>query len=128
MYVLLPAASSSAQPSPSLPSVSVAVRQLACIVRHFRSCLQHNRCGGNHSLFEGGELGVSHVAESFRDRIGRKIQIQRLRWPTIPTIQKRRRGGEACEPAYLVLVNSTSKLRDGLRLAKQTGLGVDKIR
>jgi hypothetical protein len=42
--------------------------------------LEHDRCGGNHSLFEGGELGVGHVAEPFRDRIGRKMQIQRLRW------------------------------------------------
>ena len=66
-----------------LRRVSVAVRSLACIVRHFRSCLEHNRRGGNHSLFEGGELGVGHVAEPFRDRIGRKMQIQRLRWPAI---------------------------------------------
>jgi hypothetical protein len=27
----------------------------------------------NHPLLEGGELGVGHVAEPFRDRIGRKM-------------------------------------------------------
>ena len=43
------------------------------IVRHFRGCLQHNRCGGNHPRLEGGELSVGHVAEPFRDRVGRKM-------------------------------------------------------
>jgi hypothetical protein len=33
-------------------------------------------------LFEGGEFGVGHVAEPLRDRIGRKMQIERLRWAT----------------------------------------------
>ena len=28
---------------------------------------------GDHSLFESGKLGVGHVAEPFRDRIGRKM-------------------------------------------------------
>ena len=62
----------------------------ACVVRHFRSCLQHNRCGGNHSLFKGGELSIGHVAEPFGDRVSRKVQIQRLRWATIAAVQKRR--------------------------------------
>ena len=38
---------------------------------------------------------VGHVAEPFRDRIGRKMQIQRLRGATITAVQKCRRGGEA---------------------------------
>jgi hypothetical protein len=53
-----------------LPGVSVAVRlRLICM-------LQHNRCGGNHSLFEGGKLGVGHVAEAFGDCIRRKVERQ----------------------------------------------------
>jgi hypothetical protein len=43
-------------------------------------------------LFEGGELGIGHVAEPFRDRIGGKVQIQGLRRPAIAAVQKRRRG------------------------------------
>jgi hypothetical protein len=35
---------------------------------------------------EGGELGVSHVAEPFRNRIGRKMQIQGLRQATITAV------------------------------------------
>jgi hypothetical protein len=35
--------------------------------------LDHGRCGGNHSLFEGGKLGVGHVAEPFGDRLGNQI-------------------------------------------------------
>ena len=53
-------------------------RRRTCVVRHFRSCLEHNRRGGNHSLFEGGELSVGHIAEPFRDRVSRKMQIQRI--------------------------------------------------
>jgi hypothetical protein len=34
-----------------------------------------HRCGSNHSLFEGGELGVSHIAEPFGNRIGRQRSI-----------------------------------------------------
>jgi hypothetical protein len=37
-------------------------------------------------LFEGGELGVGHVGQSFRYRIGRKMQIQGLRWATIAAV------------------------------------------
>ena len=48
---------------------SVAVRLLV------RGCLQHNRGGGNHSLFEGGKLGVGHVGQPFGDRVGRKVQV-----------------------------------------------------
>jgi hypothetical protein len=40
----------------------------------------------NHSLFEGGELGVGHVAEPFRNCIGRKMQIQRLRCATVTAV------------------------------------------
>jgi hypothetical protein len=36
----------------------------------FRSCLQHNRCGGNHSLFKGGELSIGHVAKPLGDGVG----------------------------------------------------------
>ena len=50
----------------------------------------------DHSLFEGGELSVGHVAEPFRDRLGRKMQIQGLCWATITAVQKRCRGSEAC--------------------------------
>jgi hypothetical protein len=59
---------------------------LARIVHHVRSCLQHNRCGGNHPLFEGCELGVSHVGQSFRYRISRKMQIQTLRRAAITAV------------------------------------------
>ena len=41
--------------------------------------LDHDRCGGNHSLSEGGEFGVGHVAEPFRNRVGRKMKVQGLR-------------------------------------------------
>ena len=73
------------------------------IVRHFRSCLQHNRCGGNHPRLEGGEFGVGHVAEPFGDRIGRKMQIQGLRWSTITAVQERRRGVVARRIGVVVL-------------------------
>ena len=72
-----------------------------------RGCLQReagrNRCGSDHSSFEGGEFSVGHVAEPFRDRIGRKMQIQRLRWPAITAVQKRRRGVKACRIRVVVL-------------------------
>jgi hypothetical protein len=29
----------------------------------------------SHPRLEGGELGVSHVAEPFRDRVGRKVEV-----------------------------------------------------
>ena len=38
---------------------------------------------GDHPRLKSGKLGVSHVAEPFRYRIGRKMQIQRLRWTAI---------------------------------------------
>ena len=44
-----------------------------------------------------------HVAEPFRDRIGRKMQIQGLRRPAVAAIQKRCRGGEACQIGVVVL-------------------------
>ena len=49
----------------------------ACVVRHFRSCLEHNRRGGNHSLFEGGELSVGHVAEPFPDPFTLPVRLPR---------------------------------------------------
>ena len=79
------------------------ILDVACIVRHVRSCLQHNRCGGNHPRLEGGELGVGHIAEPFRDRIGGKMQIQRLRWAAITAVEKRRRRGVACRIRVAVL-------------------------
>ena len=57
--------------------LNVGIRSVARIVHHVRRCLQHNWCGGNHPLLEGGELGVGHVAEPFGNRIGRKMQIER---------------------------------------------------
>ena len=54
-------------------------------------------------MFEGGELSVGHVAEPFRDRVGRKMQIQGLRWTAIAAIQKRRGGGEARRRGIVVL-------------------------
>ena len=45
----------------------------------------HRPTRGNHSLFEGGEFGVGHVAEPFRYRVSRKMQIQRLRWAEAPS-------------------------------------------
>ena len=91
-----------AEPS-SGRSVRWGILDVACIIRQFRSCLQHNRCGGNHPRLEGGELGVGHVAEPFGNRIGRKMQIQRLRWVSITAVQKRCRGGEACRIRVSVL-------------------------
>jgi hypothetical protein len=41
-------------------------------------------------LFKGGELGVGHIAKAFRDRIGRKMQIQRLRWTAIAATGEKR--------------------------------------
>ena len=63
-----------------LPGVSLAVRLRLIYV------LEHNRCGGNYSLFEGGEFGVGHIGQPFRDRIGRKMQIQGLRWTAITAV------------------------------------------
>ena len=37
------------------------ILDVACIIRHFRSCLQHNRCGGNHSLFKRGKFRIRHI-------------------------------------------------------------------
>ena len=39
-----------------LPGISVAVRLRLIYM------LEHDRCGGNHSLFEGGEFGVYAMA------------------------------------------------------------------
>ena len=33
-----------------------------------------------------GEFSVGHVAEPFGNRIGRKMQIQRLRWAAITAV------------------------------------------
>ena len=76
-----------------------------CIVRHFRSCLQHNRCGGNHPRLEGGEFSVGHVAEPFGDRVSRKMQIQGLRRPTITAVQQLHRGIQAAVVGLAVLGN-----------------------
>ena len=54
-------------------------------------------------MFESGELGVGHVAEPFRYRVSRKMQIQGLRWAAIAAVQKRRRGSEACRIRVVVL-------------------------
>jgi hypothetical protein len=83
-----------------LPGVGVAVRL------RLLNMLEHDRCGGDHPLFESGELGVSHIAEPFPNRIGRKMQIQRLRWATIAAVQKGRRGGEACQSTSLLTLAS----------------------
>jgi hypothetical protein len=72
-----------------LRGVSVAIVLLTRIARPFRSRLEHNRGGGNHRLFEGGELGVGHVAEPFRYSIGRKVQVQGLRWAAVAAVQQR---------------------------------------
>ena len=53
---------------------------VACIVRHFRSCLECNRCGGNDSLFEGGELGVSHVGQPSRNCLSHNVYPILRRW------------------------------------------------
>ena len=74
-----------------LLGVSVAVRlRLICMLERERS----GYC--DHPRLKGGELGVGHVGQPFRNRISRKMQIQGLRWATITAVQKRRRGGEAC--------------------------------
>jgi hypothetical protein len=62
------------------------ILDVACIIRHFRSCLQHDRGGGNHSLFKGCELGVSHVGEPPRDRFSREMKIYALRWTAIAAV------------------------------------------
>jgi hypothetical protein len=50
-----------------------------------------------------GEFSVGHVAEPFGNRIGRKMQIERLRWTAITAVQKRRRGAVACRIRVVVL-------------------------
>ena len=46
-------------------------------------------------VVRGRRLSVGHIAEPFGDRIGRKMQIQGLRWAAVAAVQKRRRGGVA---------------------------------
>jgi hypothetical protein len=99
----------------------------ACVVRHFRSCLEHNRRGGNHSLFEGGELSVGHIAEPFRYRVSRKMQIQGLRWAAIAAVQKRRRGGEACRILSFVRSTSVSTAKPENLRASITRLPTDSL-
>jgi hypothetical protein len=49
--------------------------------------LERERSGyRDHPRLEGGEFSVGHVAEPFRDRIGRKMQIQGLRWTAITAV------------------------------------------
>ena len=36
--------------------------------------------------FEGGELGVSHVGQSFRNCISGEMEIKRLRWAAITAV------------------------------------------
>jgi hypothetical protein len=86
-----------------LLGISVATVRVVAVRLRLIYMLQHNRCGGNHPLFEGGELGVGHVAEPFRDRIGRKMQIQGLRWAAIAAVQKRRRSDIARRRGIIVL-------------------------
>jgi hypothetical protein len=50
-----------------------------------------------------GEFSVGHVAEPFGNRIGRKMQIERLRWTAITAVQKHRRGAVACRIRVVVL-------------------------
>ena len=50
-----------------------------------------------------GEFSVGHVAEPFGNRIGRKMQIERLRWTAITAVQKHRRGVVACRIRVVVL-------------------------
>jgi hypothetical protein len=38
------------------------------------------------TCLEDAELHVGHIAEPFHKRIGRKMQIQRLRWATITAV------------------------------------------
>ena len=65
----------------TLLGVSVAVRL------RFVYMLERERSGYcNHPRLEGGELSVGHVAEPFRDRIGRKMQIQGLRRAAITAV------------------------------------------
>jgi hypothetical protein len=85
LYVLLPTSSStpssSAQPSPSSPA---SVSPSAC---GSSACSSAERSGyRDHPRLEGGEFSVGHVAEPFRDRIGRKMQIQGLRWTAITAV------------------------------------------
>jgi hypothetical protein len=73
----------------SLGGIWVAHWFLICFIRNkkptiFCSCRcstlrTRRRCGGNHSLFEGGELSVGHIAEPFRYRVSRKVEVQGLR-------------------------------------------------
>ena len=90
-----------------LLGISVATVRVVAVRLRLIYMLEHDRCGGNHSLFEGSELGVGHVAEPFGYCVGRKMQVQRLRWATITAVEKRRRGVVARRAGYLVLVNST---------------------
>jgi hypothetical protein len=85
--------------------------------------LEHDRCGSDHSLFEGGELGVGHVAEPFRDRIGRKVQIHALCRPAVAAIQKRRRGSVARRVRVIVLRKFNQRI-DG-QTRKPAGLDHD---
>jgi hypothetical protein len=65
----------------ALRGVGVAVR-LGLI-----GMLERERGGyRDHPRLEGGELGVGHIAEPFGDRVGRKMQIQRLRRAAIAAV------------------------------------------
>jgi hypothetical protein len=64
-----------------LLGVSVAVRlRLICMLERERS----GYC--DHPRLKGGKFGVGHVAEPFRYRVGRKVQIQGLRWTAVTAV------------------------------------------
>jgi hypothetical protein len=52
---------------------AIAVLRGVAVRLRLSDMLEHDRCGGDHPLFEGGKFGVGHVAEPFRDRIGGKM-------------------------------------------------------
>jgi hypothetical protein len=75
-----------------------------------------------------GEFSVGHVAEPFGNRIGRKMQIERLRWTAITAVQKRRRGAVACRIRVVVLrkFNHVSIARAEYLRASTTTLGINR--
>jgi hypothetical protein len=52
--------------------------------------LERERSGYcDHPRLKGGEFSIGHVTEPFRNRIGRKMQIQRLRRPSVEVLSQR---------------------------------------
>jgi hypothetical protein len=97
-------------------SIRRRILDVACIVRHFRSCLEHDRCGGNHPRLEGGKLGIGHIAEPFGDRVGRQVEVERLRRATITAVQQLHRGTKTAVVGLAVLGKGDQRINRQARI------------